>query len=167
MVDFESYFRYGPASARVGSLVPDGDTDECRCLDCRGNKELRAKYRTKFDEDECQRGDWDNEQYMLCPPRVLGYILRDKQWAQLQVTLLRDIPKDDQSKSWSEGLQLADGGKTKKMILDLVNGHGTRESAAGEDVLEVNDIVDKKGKGLVILLYGKAHDVPQMNLSSF
>lgn len=156
MVDFDSYFRYGPASARVGSLVSDNDYDECRCRDCEGNTGLRAKYRSKFDDHECQGGDWDDEQYMLCPPRVLGYVLRDKQWAQLEVTSLKDIPWHDENNSWSTRLKLANGDVTKKMILDLVNGHGTTESAEGENVLEVDDIVAKKGKGLVILLYGQA-----------
>ncbi|PQE03101.1 P-loop containing nucleoside triphosphate hydrolase protein [Rutstroemia sp. NJR-2017a BVV2] len=153
MVDFESYFRYGPVSARVGPLVSDNDNDECRCQDCQGNTGLRAKYRSKFDEKECQEGIWDEEQYMLCPPRVLGYVLRDKQWAQLQVTSLNPIPKHDPNNSWSTRLQLADGDETKKMILNLVNGHGTTESVEGENPLVVDDIVAKKGKGLVILLY--------------
>ena len=39
------------------------------------------------------------------------------------------------------------------MLLDLVKGHGTTQSASGTDGLEVNDIVVNKGKGLVILLY--------------
>lgn len=82
MVDFESYFRYGPESAQVGALTPC-DSGECGCLDCHSNKPLRAGFRTRFDETASQQGDWEEEQYMLCPPRVLRYILRDKQWAQL------------------------------------------------------------------------------------
>lgn len=151
MVDFESYFRYGPADAQVGSLMPDYDSPECDCLECREIKELGAIYRKRFDEEPNQRDSWEDEQHMLCPPRVLGYVLRDKQWAQLQVTSLRSLPKVDPYDSWSSRLQLADTGETKKMILDLVNGHG---STSGADGLEVDDIVAKKGKGLVILLYG-------------
>jgi hypothetical protein len=150
MVDFESYFRYGPTEAQVGSLMPNKDYQECQCSDCRENQELRKIYRTRFDE---QNDCWEEEQYMLCPPRVLGYILRDKQWAQLRVTSLKSIPKEDSKNSWSSRLKLADGEATKQMILELVNGHGTSESA-GEDGLEVDDIVARKGKGLVILLYG-------------
>ena len=121
MVDFESYFRYGPFFARVGSLMPESDSPECGCINCRENEGLKAAYRTRFDEEGRQKGEWEDEQYMLCPPRVLGYILNDKQWAQLQVSLLRPIPKKDND-SWSTRLKLADGDKTKEMILDLVEG---------------------------------------------
>ena len=153
MVDFESYNRYGPSTANIGSLVPDTDASECRCPDCRENEGLRAEYRTRFDEEASQRGEWEDEQYILCPPRVLGYVLREKQWAQLQVTSLKSIPEKDSNNSWSDRLVLADGDKTKKMILELVMGHGTNALNVG-DGLEVDDIIAKKGKGLVILLYG-------------
>lgn len=154
MVDFESYFRYGPSVARVGSLVPESESPECGCIDCRENEGLKAGYRTRFDEEERQKGKWEDEQYMLCSPRVLGYILVDKQWAQLQVSLLQSIPEKDPNDSWSTRLKLADGEKTKNMILDLVKGHGTSDPPQ-DDGLEVDDIISKKGKGLVILLYGK------------
>lgn len=153
MVDFESYFRYGPAFAQVGSLTPNNDHAECACSECRENEGLRARYRTRFDEETSQIDKWEEEQFMLCPARVLGYILRDKQWAQLQVTLLQEIQKDP-SNPWTSRLKLADGEETKNMILDLVNGHGTNGPTREEDGLEVDDIVKGKGKGLVILLYG-------------
>lgn len=45
---------------------------------------------------------------------------------------------------------------TKKLLLDLVRNHiGERESGAEEQELEVDDIIPEKGKGLVVLLYGK------------
>ena len=69
--------------------------------------------------------------------------------------MIRDIPKKDPKDSWSTRLVLADGEKTKTMILNLVKGHGTN-GLPQKDGLEVNDIVARKGKGLVILLYGMA-----------
>ena len=152
MVDFESWFRYGPAVAKLGPLVPVVD-GQCECLECKRDPTLRKIFRTRFDEEECQK-DWEEEQYILCPPRVLGYILRDKQWAQLQVPCLGDIPKDNEDHSWDR-VKLADGEETKTMILNLVRGHGTAASGDGENGLAVDDIVAKKGKGLVILLYGE------------
>ena len=153
MVDFESYFRYGPSVARVGSLAPESDSPECSCIHCRENEGLAEGFRTRFDEEAHQKGKWEDEQFMFCPPRVLGYILNDKQWAQLQVSLLRSIPDKDPNDSWSTRLKLADGEKTKNMILNLVQGHGTSDPPR-DDGLEVDDIIHKKGKGLVILLYG-------------
>ena len=151
MVGFESYFRYGPAVAKVGPLVPLSDSQECACLQCQNRTALKTIFRTRFDKDECQE-KWEEEQYTLCPPRILGYILRDKQWAQLQVTSLREIPKEDLDHSLNR-VKLADGEETKKMILNLVNGHGKADSKDDDSGLAVDDIVAKKGKGLVILLY--------------
>ena len=152
MVDFESYFHYGPSVAHVGFLISDSDSPECRCSDCHENEALKLAYRTRFDELERQKDKWEDEQYMLCPPRVLGYILNDKQWAQLQVSSLQSIPIKDPNDSWSTRLKLANE-KTKDMILELVKGHGTSDPSK-KDSLEVDDIIPKKGKGLVILLYG-------------
>ena len=153
MVDFESYFRYGPAVARVGPLTPIEDLLECVCVECQNHTGTQRTHRRRFDKDACQ-AEWEDEQYMLCPPRILGYVLRDKQWAQLQVTSLEAIPKEDPDHSWDR-VKLPDGDDTKKMILNLVNGHRIAESKDDDSALMVDDIVAKKGKGLVILLYGK------------
>ena len=152
MVDFDSYFRYGPAIVRVGSLSQVSDSVETTCTECRENQALRRVYRTRFDEDDHQE-NWDEEQYLLCPPRVLGYILRDKQWAQLQVSTLESITTGGPNDSWTNRLKLPDGNKTKDMILNLVKGHGTGDSKE-DNPLQIDDIIVNKGKGLVILLYG-------------
>ena len=152
MVDFKSYFHYGPTIARLGTLAVTDDNYNCGCLDCKDNTSLNKLYRTSFDEEKNQSGDWDDEQYLLCPPRVLGYVLGSKHWAQLQVTSLQSIPIDPDD-SWASRLKFADEGETKRMIYDLVKGHGKTEVEEGNS-LQVNDIVRDKGKGLVILLYG-------------
>lgn len=153
MVDFDSYFRYGPAKPRLGSEVLSVDSTECQCLECQKVPAWNTVYRNRFDKEEHQE-NWEEEQYMLCPPRVLGYILHEKQWVQLQVTGLREIPKEHLDQSWDR-VKLVDGEETKKMILNLVKGHGTGDSKDDESSLVVDDIVAKKGKGLVILLYGR------------
>lgn len=172
MVDHLSYFQYGPSIARNGSLEPSTDDWDCMCADCQLNDGLARKYRTSFDKAEMSKPKmhWDDEQYMLCPPRVLGYVLKDKQWAQLQVTNLRPIPLEDDKNAWNDRLRLSDdstGGfkskdlSTKQLLFDLVRSHisadpsNTANPDASEDkLLEVDDIVPGKGKGLVILLYG-------------
>lgn len=93
--------------------------------------------------------DWCDEQYILCPPRLLGYSLKDKQWGQFQIDKLDDIPKEPSLNSLSR-LQLADGDRTKEMLMAVVKGHGQTGNR-----LRVDDIVAHKGKGLVILLYGQ------------
>lgn len=157
MVDYTSYFRYGSPTARNGILYPTSTTTDCLCSDCEKNEGLLAKYRTRFDKDEMQQ-NWKEEQYLLCPPRVLGYVLKEKQWAQLQVTFVQEIPPSDLDNAWHTRLQLADP-KTKDLLFDLVQSHRSkteRNTDRKEAALEVDDIVPGKGKGLVILLYGIA-----------
>ncbi|KAI2620662.1 P-loop containing nucleoside triphosphate hydrolase protein [Hypomontagnella submonticulosa] len=157
MVDYLSYFKYGPPVARNGPLEPSRDDMDCMCSDCQRNRGLMIKYRTRFDTEEMQeRKDWEDDQYILCPPRLLGYILREKQWAQLQVTLVTEIPEIDPGDAWNNRLQLADDEETKKLLYSLVRTHilTSKKVEPGEPNLEVDDIVPGKGKGLVILLYG-------------
>ncbi|KAI0106666.1 P-loop containing nucleoside triphosphate hydrolase protein [Daldinia grandis] len=158
VVDYLSYFQYGPPVARNGALNPRTDDLDCMCSDCQQNEGLTAKYRTRFDEVKTQKNNtWEDEQYMLCPPRLLGYILGEKQWAQLQVTTVQEIPPDDPKNAWNTRLQLADRNKTKDMLFNLVQNHAStmkKKAKPGEMGLEVDDIIPGKGKGLVILLYG-------------
>lgn len=162
MVDYLSYFQYGSSTKRLGGLESKTQTwMDCACSDCAKNPELNTKFRMHFDKLNIQlKKDWEEEQYLICPPRVLGYILKDKQWAQLQVTNLTEIPPSDNDNPWNTRLQLADDkkkcGTTKSLLFDLVRSHissstGDRNADRG---LEVNDIVPGKGKGLIILLYG-------------
>ncbi len=44
----------------------------------------RAKEGSKFCE----------EQFLLCPPRVLGYAMRAKSWSQLLVTKIKSVGHD-------------------------------------------------------------------------
>ena len=159
MVDHQSYFQYGPSAARNGALEPSMVEWTCTCTDCQGNKGLSERYRTRFDTIRTPKL-WEDEKYLLCPPRVLGYILEDKQWAQLQVTQVTQIPPDDPANAWNSRLQLAED-DTKKLLFNLVRSHVStrpkkRVSRKSQDhkLLEVDDIVPGKGKGLVILLYG-------------
>ncbi|KAI0853358.1 P-loop containing nucleoside triphosphate hydrolase protein [Daldinia vernicosa] len=158
VIDYLSYFQYGPLVARNGALKLSADDLDCMCSDCQQNGGLTAKYRTRFDEVKIQKNKiWEDEQYMLCPPRLLGYILGEKQWAQLQVTMVQEIPPDDPKNAWITRLQLADDNKTKDMLFNLVQNHASamkKETKPGEMDLEVDDIIPGKGKGLVILLYG-------------
>ncbi|KAI9370165.1 P-loop containing nucleoside triphosphate hydrolase protein [Aspergillus egyptiacus] len=154
MVDYASYYEYGGSVGRNGSLEPCADLFECNCSECQDNKGLAQKYRTHFDSEEAQaRKVWEDEQYMLCPPRVLGYILRQKQWVQLQVTSLRSFQPNPIGGSWESRLQLADE-NNKKLIYDLIRSHISSTANGEPDDLQLNDIIPEKGKGLVILLYG-------------
>jgi hypothetical protein len=155
MIDFEAYLEKGPLVAQVGSIWPDDENPpQCSCNECQDNTLLNERFRARYNEEKFQQGDWEEEQYMLCPPRVLGFALRERQWAQLDLLNLTRLPTKNPDDAWSTRLRLADGDRTKDMIRDLVLGHGKLDSP-DDSRLEVDDIVAKKGKGLVILLYGK------------
>jgi hypothetical protein len=158
MVDFGSYYQYGDPDSQIGEIVVADDSAECTCEDCKGNAGLQALYRTKYDGMKGSKKEiWTEEQTMLCPPRVLGYVLKDKQWAQLDVESLVEIQDDKSDDAFANKLQLAGerGGKqTKDLLMALVKNHGIREVKRGSTGYQLNDIVEEKGKGLVILLYG-------------
>ena len=108
-MDYESYFQYGGADGRIGPLKLNRFGTGCACSDCLSNIGLAERYRTRFDDPKFALAkDWDPEQYLICPPRVLGYILQEKQWAQLQVSLLRALAPGDCTDAWNSRLKLAD-----------------------------------------------------------
>ncbi|EED12414.1 hypothetical protein TSTA_004600 [Talaromyces stipitatus ATCC 10500] len=128
VVDSKSYFEYGRQDALIGDIFPtDGHTD-CQCPTCRVNKLLMVLYRTSFD----QASRIQSTTY---------YVFIE----------FSDIVRDNDS-SWSKGLKLADE-ETKSFVLDLVTSHRQSGYRRYYDGLEVRDIVERKGKGLVILLY--------------
>lgn len=159
MVDFLSYNRYGPGVAIMGSLTPSDDDPDCNCSECRNNDVLAKTFRREYDKytAEISESDWTKEQFMLCPPRVLGFVLREKQWAQLQVSLVKGNLDDSKPPEFFlDKLKLAgddSGSETKNLLMDLVKYHGGRQTQKGS-LAQVDDIIPNKGKGLVILLYG-------------
>ncbi|KAK9780209.1 putative AAA family ATPase [Seiridium cardinale] len=155
MVDFASYYKYGLAEPRLGELVLDDEDLECGCNACQDNEDMKKALRTRYDfvrgaPDE----NWDEEQVMLCPPRLLGYILRDKMWAQLTVDGIAEIDKSGSETAFNSDLVLAEdssGLDRKSILLGLVKSHSAPD---GERCYQLKDIVEGKGQGLIILLYG-------------
>lgn len=120
MVDYDSYFKYGPAAGRNGALEHPNFDPPCTCEDCRiNNTALIECYLSRLDEPNTSKEkNWKDEQYLLCPPRVLGYILDEKRWAQLQVSclgVLKAKTKEEADQFFSERLKLADDLITKKL----------------------------------------------------
>ena len=155
MVDFESYLKYGFPFAPLGESTPEEILElQCECSRCHGNPDVQDLWRIRYDgmtgaDDE----EWEDDQLMLCPPRVLGYILNTKQWAQLGVEGLQILDQNMSAFNQRLKLQGEDGGKeTKALLMGLVENHGQQD--VSKDGYELEDIVPGKGKGLVILLYG-------------
>ena len=70
--------------------------------------------------------DREDRRFKLCPPRVLGYVIREKQWAQLDIKSLKPIPKEVNEEEILSILHLAGekGDKTKNLLIGLVKTHG-------------------------------------------
>jgi hypothetical protein len=149
MVDFTSYFRHGPGFSKIGELPIMDDLHDCQCPICSENEATKTLFKPHYDGcSGSSTESWEDVQLMLCPPRVLGYVLKEKRWAQLAVTNL-DFVKDEPTDGIMKDLYLAgkDDGRAKKdFLMGLVRHHGE---------LELKDLVPGKGEGLVFLLYGE------------
>ncbi len=88
----------------------------------------------------------DESQYLLCPPRVLGYGLEQKKWLQF---LVNDLKKPDDPSTTTFHKQLQLHRDYKDLIEKSVRAHETGKAKG------IEDFTPGKGKGLVILLYGK------------
>ena len=92
-------------------------------------------------------GDVESNNFLLYPPRVLGFSTREKVWGQFGVDQIEPTPRRHMGK-FKDQLQL--GQRDKEMIQALVDEH---EGKAARGV-QIQDIVEDKGKGLVLLLHG-------------
>ncbi|KAF2086542.1 P-loop containing nucleoside triphosphate hydrolase protein, partial [Saccharata proteae CBS 121410] len=154
MVDFKSYFAYSSQSAPIlgDKKVYDG-ANECNCADCRATKSKAKVYRYDWDRKTSSTG-LTEEQFMCCPPRVLGYSMEKKGWMQLQVSKVRTWDQsEEQSQIFHKKLQLND--THKQLIEKSVRAHETGKSKDGRGGIQgIDDFAEGKGKGLTILLYG-------------
>ena len=151
IVDFASYMTY--QSARVPILGPhqrwDGQVTEL-------SPERRAKLENIY------RFSWDGhrpgekltpEQLLCCPPRVLGYALKQKTWVQLLVKHLEQPDKAD-LQTFKDKLQLDDD--AKDLISNSVIAHEKAKSRGRNGQHRgLEDHASGKGRGLVIMLYGR------------
>ncbi|KAK2734956.1 ATPase [Colletotrichum kahawae] len=153
MVDFDSYARYGPdESIPMGDLTirEDEKDDECRCPKCEDDNGPGTNQR--YDWDEVKESDaFDDDQFFICPPRVLGYHLAEKKWVELLVDHVKDI-NDNQTEDAFAKLQLVD--RQKSLIRDLVQSHAAEKNKDFESPRGfMGDLMEGKGEGLVILLH--------------
>ena len=158
MVDFAAYLQHAPLplGPMGDAAMSSEDDDECRCSTCSVNKALQENQKTYW--DDVTPGDkFEDLQFQLCPPRVLGYHLGSKTWVELNVVLdeeerkgkyLKDIEQLTSAEAFDK-LQLVSS--QKALVRDLVQSHasGTMNKPLMEDIMK------GKGKGLVILLHGK------------
>lgn len=92
------------------------------------------------------------DDYLVCPSWVYGYLLRSRKWVKLDVSLVEDIEERGSS---FDSLVLPDG--HKKTLLALVKTHskGKNLDVTVKAESRQMDLVRGKGKGLIILLHGE------------
>ena len=100
------------------------------------------------------------DDFLLFPPRFLGYSTKEKMWGQFSVDQTSDVP-GKQPSMFKDQLQLDE--QYKAMIQALVDEHEGRGGKNSGDRTQVKDIVEDKGKGLVLLLHGELNlDAPSL-----
>lgn len=93
--------------------------------------------------------DIEDDEKILLPPYVYGFVLRSRKWAMFDIDLIRDV----EYTSGFEDLVLPPG--HKETVRALVANHSRLPGSAGKSGGERSiDLVRGKGKGLVILLHG-------------
>lgn len=146
IVDFEYYLRSPAGKLDLGYLIPFR-SNVCKCLLCLSDEDERWMESFPASDDSFSDKLW------LLPPRVLGYALDTRRWAQFSVKDLVPVSTDKADVLFDDELvfpnELEDEDK-KGLIKALVCNHDKRPE--GPDRL--TDGIEGKGLGLVILLHG-------------
>lgn len=160
MIDALSFRDYGPGKyyqhknqLPMGNLRFWKQTKACRCSVCQENFELNESQRSHYDLEPHQiREEFaDPTQYLICPPRVLGYHLSRKRWVELKVTEVKDIKKRVDTSAF-DYLQM-ESVKSKELLKSLVMSHWNTKRSDSKGKMQ--DLMKGKGESLVILLYGR------------
>jgi flagellar biosynthesis GTPase FlhF len=142
IVDAAAFLNYGSGNFALGQIDPyyvedksSNDIQDCS----KAAKKKTADY-----------SDAEKEFLLVLPPRFLGYSTQEKFWGQFKVDATKDVRVAKES-LFEEKLQLDHD--YKQMIQALVHSH-TSSRNPKIDQSQVRDVVEDKGKGLVILLHG-------------
>ncbi|KAL8670305.1 MAG: hypothetical protein Q9168_005145 [Polycauliona sp. 1 TL-2023] len=146
IVDYGAWNRWGP-----GDEIPNmGDATAVvirasTWLNSTIHKNGHPLASKAFDE-RCKNGKLLDDEYALLPPRLLGYIPVKRIFAQLAVKHLSLVDNTNKDDVWNSDLILNEA--KKKIIKTLVENHAQMAHN------RTPDLVEGKGKGLVILLHG-------------
>lgn len=96
-------------------------------------------------------GDLTNDDAVLFPNRVYGFILRSRKWATFNIDLVKEV---EYTGGWTDLVLPA---TYKETVLALVQNHarGPRRNKGQPGKQIQMDLVSGKGKGLIILLHGE------------
>lgn len=183
IVDNYSFLRSGrntlkSSSIPLGELLSDdSSTYECQCSSCVNSPS--RKWRSRAGDSEAEITDTggfakSQERLLLCPPKVLGYVLHQKIWCQFRIKDIRAVTYDSHAKLFEDQLELEDKYKTLLKVCErffcfclrncnnalmqafIVNHQSThKKRSTSTENLQLTDFIENKGNGLVILLHGK------------
>jgi SpoVK/Ycf46/Vps4 family AAA+-type ATPase len=120
-------------------------------VDEKERSEFKDSHKSLFESRE----DLTKDHKRLLPPMAYGFILRTRRWATFDIDALT-IP-DYENSNWED---LVVDKQIKKTVLALVDNHERpgNDSGSGsrmERVLSSVELVQGKGRGLIILLHGE------------
>ncbi|KAK4446488.1 transitional endoplasmic reticulum ATPase 1 [Podospora aff. communis PSN243] len=146
LVDPDAFIQYGTSYPPLGELY---QPEAVYIDELQTNTEDYVEFAEKVKKMDLHKPlDTADDNFVIFPPRVLGYATREKVWGQFGLHLMSDRP-DRQPDKFDDNLQL--DAKYKSLIKALVQSH---EQAAEHHGKQVEDVVRDKGKGLVLLLHG-------------
>ena len=137
----------------------------CRTSGCCQNTPIhrdyeieQSRHKKMLEEESFMRAfiesdsELTEEDYLVGPCWVYGYVLRSRKWVKLEVSLVEDI-KD--SGSGFDSLVLPDGHKETLLALVKTHSQGKTFEIGVRAENRHMDLVRGKGKGLIILLHGE------------
>ena len=134
---------------------------QCECTRCRANIPLRNRIKPYYDKVCASESgiwpDFEELQLMMCEPRLSAYALSKKIWVRLNVYDV-EITGKSQNEAALNHLCLPDdydNNNNKQLIKSLIDNHGAnRKNITSEAPDRLQDLIEGKGQGLVILLHG-------------
>ncbi|KAI8954915.1 hypothetical protein F4801DRAFT_530445 [Xylaria longipes] len=121
-------------------------------VDTMERKHFMEKHKNLIDDNPENSDQLSLEHIILLPPHVYGFILRTRRWATFDIDCLDEIPPSEEG--WNN---LVIKKYIKDTVLALVKNHerprGSQATIQG--ALSSVDLVQGKGRGLIILLHGE------------
>jgi hypothetical protein len=166
MVDFETY-KQDVGFLQVGNLLPWPNPHPCRCSLCldAGDLEWANQFTQMITETENatsgvtnapRNGDKSDKNFLLLPPRVLGWAFKTGKFAQFLVHNIEEMKDTTGGQEFDDRLIFPkDLEESKIDIKNLIMAQKGDENKMPKDKkLILLDPVTGKGEGLVILLHG-------------
>jgi hypothetical protein len=135
----------------MGTFEISSDKYECTCSDCRMSEALNNVMKFSYDNVEAA-DNFEDDQYIICPARFLGYVMGSKSWAQMLVDSVHEIKQKIKMDAFEKLIMEKDA---KKLIQSLVANHKKKILVDDGENASRDDWFEGKGRGLVVLLHGR------------